>query len=160
MKKLVYIESSVISYLTSKPSRDLIRAAYQKITRDWWDSELEKHECFISDFVIDEITKGDFQASEARLNAIQGFKKLGLNETVFELVKEYQKNLNIPERAQLDLYHLALSVGNGMDYVLSSNFKHIANAYVREKLTEINSLLGLRTPTICTPEELIGENYE
>ena len=73
-------------------------------------------------------------------------------------MKKLVYNLNIPERAQLDLYHLALSVGNGMDYVLSWNFKHIANAYIREKLTEINSLLGLRTPTICTPEELIGEN--
>ena len=160
MKKLVYIESSVISYLTAKLSRDLIIAAYQTITKDWWDSELKKHECFISDFVLDEISRGDIHASQARLDAVKGFKKLGLNETVFNLVKEYQKKLNIPERAHLDLYHLALSVGNGMDYVLSWNFKHIANAYVREKLTKINSLLGLRTPTICTPEELIGENYE
>jgi hypothetical protein len=70
------------------------------------------------------------------------------------------KVLDIPSKAQLDLYHLAISVGNGMDFVLSWNFKHIANAYVREKLYEINSKLNLRTPTICTPEELIGGIYE
>jgi hypothetical protein len=160
MKKLVYIESSVVSYLTAKSSRDLIVAAYQQITKDWWDTELIKHECFISDFVIDEISRGDVYASKARLDVVKDFKKLDLNETVFQLVKEYQQNLNIPERAYLDLYHLALSVGNGMDYVLSWNFKHIANAYIREKLYSINTALGLRTPTICTPEELIGEIYE
>lgn len=160
MKKLVYIESSVVSYLTAKPSRDLIVAAYQKITRDWWDSELNKHECFISDFVVDEISRGDVNASLERLKAIKGFKKLSLNEEVFDIVKEYKKFLYIPEKSQLDLYHLALSVGNGMDYVLSWNFKHIANVYIRKKLTELNLSLGLRTPTICTPEELIGENYE
>jgi hypothetical protein len=121
--------------------------------------ELEKHDCFISDFVLDEISKGDTQASKKRLDAIKNFKILDLNETVFDLVKEYNQYLKFPERVQLDLYHLAISVGNGMDYVLSWNFKHIANAYVRKKLTEINSSLGLMTPVICTPEELIGENY-
>ncbi len=144
--------------MTAKPSRDIIVAAYQQITRDWWDSELTKHECFISDFVVDEISRGDIHASKKRMKVVKEFKKLGLNDTVFDLVIEYKKRLNIPERAELDLYHLALSVGNGMDYVLTWNFKHIANAYVRENLTEINTSLGLRTPTICTPEELIGEN--
>jgi hypothetical protein len=119
----------------------------------------EWHECFVSDFVIDEISRGDRNASRDRLEAVREFKKLALNETVLELVKEYTKVLNIPKKAQLDLYHLAISAGNGMDYVLSWNFKHIANAYIREKIFEVNSDLGLRTPTICTPEELIGDNY-
>lgn len=79
MKKLVYIETSVVSYLTSKPSRDLIVAAYQKITRDWWNRELIKHECFVSDFVIDEISRGDRNASKDRLEAVSKFKKLVLN---------------------------------------------------------------------------------
>ncbi len=73
-----------------------------------------------------------------------------------DLVNEYKKNLRIPEKSQLDFYHLAIAVGNGMDYILSWNFKHIANAYIREKLYDINTILELRTPTICTPEELIG----
>ena len=160
MKKTVYIESSVVSYLTAKPSRDLIVAAYQQITRDWWDLELKKHNCFISDFVLDEVSRGDSFAASERVRAIQNFIKLSLNQTVLELVKKYKIELGIPERSQLDLYHLAISVGNGMDYILSWNFKHIANAFIKEKLLEINSSLGLRTPMICTPEELIGGIYE
>ena len=160
MKKTVYIESSVVSYLTAKPSRDLVIAAYQQITRDWWDSELPKYDCFVSDFVLDEISRGDSIAASERIKAIENVRKLSLNQTVLKLVRKYKVELGIPEKAQLDLYHLAISVGNGMDYVLSWNFKHIANAYIREKLFEINSTLGLRTPMICTPEELIGGIYE
>jgi hypothetical protein len=160
MNKSVYIESSVISYLTARPSRDLIVSAYQQITREWWETELEKYKCFISDFVIDEISRGDSESASERLKVVKEFKKIGLNETVLNLVKEYNKVLDIPSKAQLDLFHLAISVGNGMDFILSWNFKHIANAYVRETLYETNSRLNLRTPTICTPEELIGGIYE
>ncbi len=75
MKKLVYIETSVISFLTAKPSEDLIVAAYQNITIDWWNNELNKHQCFISDFVIEEISRGDSIASQKRINAVSNFKK-------------------------------------------------------------------------------------
>jgi hypothetical protein len=157
--KKLYIETSVISYLTAKPSRDIVIAAYQQITRDWWIHEIGNYTCFISDFVIDEISQGDPIAASLRIKAVDGFVKLGLNPTVKNLVNEYQKVLSIPPHARLDLFHLAISVGNGMEYVLSWNFKHIANAFVREKLQEINFSLNLRTPTICTPEELIGGNH-
>jgi hypothetical protein len=116
MNKSVYVESSVISYLTARRSRDLVVSAYQQITREWWHSELTKYQCFISDFVIDEVSRGDSEAASERLKAIKTFKKIGLNETVLD--------------------------------------------YVRERLYEINGKLNLRTPTICTPEELIGGIYE
>jgi hypothetical protein len=160
MKKTVYIESSVISYLAARSSRDLVVAAYQQITKDWWASELSKYQCFISDFVVDEVSRGDKDAAAERIKACSPFLKLALNQTVLDLVKEYKRVLRVPERAYLDLYHLAISVGNGMDYVLSWNFKHIANAFIRERLFQINGSLGLKTPTICTPEELIGGNNE
>jgi hypothetical protein len=156
VNKTVYIESSVISYLTAKPSRDLIVAAYQQITRDWWHSELYKYQCVISDFVMDEISRGDTNAASERVKTVRHFNKIGLNQTVLDLVRAYNEVLGIPAKAQYDLFHLAISVGNGVDYVLSWNFKHIANAFIREKVYYINSSLGLRTPTICTPEELIG----
>ncbi len=160
MNKSVYIESSVISYLTARPSRDLIVSAYQQITREWWQTELNKYQCFISDFVIDEVSRGDSEAASERLRVVKDFKKIGLNETVLNLAKEYNRVLDIPSKARLDIYHLAISVGNGMEFILSWNFKHIANAYVREILFEINGKINLRTPTICTPEELIGGIYE
>jgi hypothetical protein len=160
MNKSVYIESSVISYLTARPSRDLVVSAYQQITREWWQFELTKYQCFVSDFVVDGVSRGDPYAAAERIKVIKEFKKIGLNETVLGLVKEYNISLDIPAKAQLDLFHLAISVGNGMDFVLSWNFKHIANAFIREKLYEINGKLNLRTPIICTPEELVGGIYE
>jgi hypothetical protein len=159
-KRSVYIESSVISYLTARRSKDIIIAAYQEITKDWWEQESAKYDCYVSDFVIDEISRGDYVAASERLKAVKGFKKLGLNETVHGLIAKYKEYLSIPEKSVVDLFHLAISVGNGIDYVLSWNFKHIANAHIREKLQDINEKLGLRTPVICTPEELIGEENE
>jgi hypothetical protein len=79
-----------------------------------------------------------------------------VNEMTLELAKKYSEALNLPFRAQMDLYHIALSTANGMDYILSWNFKHIANVFIRQRVSEINNSVGLITPTICTPEELIG----
>lgn len=158
--KTVYLDSSVISYLTARPSRDLVVAAYQQLTREWWNNELQFYNCFISDIVIDEISRGDTTAAADRLTIVKDFSKIAFNEKVLEIAKQYNKDLGLPDKAQLDLFHLALAVGNGMDFILSWNFKHIANAFVREKLYTINKVLGLRTPMICTPEELIGGLYE
>jgi hypothetical protein len=94
------------------------------------------------------------------LKAVEGYPKLSLTALVKTLVHEYQRVLTIPRSAQLDLFHLTISVGNGMDYIVTWNFKHIANAFIREKLYEVNCRLSLRTPTICTPEELIGGDNE
>ncbi len=115
---------------------------------------------FVSDFVIDEISRGDPDAASLRIEAVRGFKKLALSQTVLDLARKYKAVLSIPKKARLDLFHLAICVGNGIDYVLSWNFKHIANAVIREKLQDVNMDLGLRTPIICTPEELIGGTYE
>jgi len=159
-KKSLYIETSVVSFLTARPSRDIITAAYQQITREWWEFEIRKYSCYISDFVLAEITKGDPKAAVLRQKVVAGFPQLSLTPLVRTLVHEYEKVLAIPRSARLDLFHIAISVANGMDYIVSWNFKHIANAFIREKLQEVNYKLSLRTPTICTPEELTGGDYE
>jgi len=159
VKKTVYIESSVISYLAARPTRDIVLAAYQQITQEWWETERGKYDCFVSDFVVDEVARGDPDAASRRQTMIRGFRKLALTPVVLDLAREYKTALGIPERARLDLFHLAIAVGNGMDYVLSWNFRHIANAFVRQRLQEVNGVLGLRTPTICTPEELVGGSH-
>ncbi len=156
MKRTIYIETSVISYLTSKPSRDIIISAYQQITKDWWEMEMRHYTCYVSDFVIDEISRGDENAAKVRIESISFLDKIALNQTVLDLVRVYEQGLSIPDKAKMDIFHLAIAAGNGIDYILSWNFKHIANAAIKEKLFQINSQLGLRTPMICTPEELIG----
>jgi hypothetical protein len=154
-KQPIYIETSVISYLVSRMSSNLVLAAYQQITREWWDTQLHYYQPLISDFVIEEISKGDPLLSASRLKVVQKFKMLPVTDDVIVLGDRYLKELSIPRKARLDAYHLAISVIHGMDFVLSWNFRHMANAFVRRKLEMINSELGIISPTICTPEELI-----
>ena len=114
----IYIESSVISYFTARRPREIVAAAHQEITIDWWEEELTKFEPFISQFVIDEISRGDSDAAEKRLTVISLFKVLAMTSEVASLANKYYVVLNIPENARTDTYHIALSVFHGMDYLI------------------------------------------
>jgi len=151
----VYIETTIISYLTAKPSRDLIVAAHQQITSEWWASVRPEVECFVSPFVIDEATRGDDEDARKRLEAIADFSVLQVNEEVEALAREYFAALNIPEKAKIDAFHLAVAAWHKMDYVLSWNCKHIASGRVQKMLQDTNARLGVHTPIVCTPEELM-----
>jgi hypothetical protein len=154
-KKTVYIESSVISYLTAKENRDLIIAARQKITNNWWKRNSNSLELFVSTYVIDEISQGDVSASEIRLKAIKNCNLLPASDEISLLAKEYFRTMRIPDHAMYDSLHLACAVLNGIDIIVSWNFKHIANPTIRHILREINDKLGYETPEITTPEELM-----
>ena len=162
-KPKVYLESSVISFYANRRSKDLIVAAYQEISADWWENELHKYQSYVSQFVIEEISRGDSRAAKNRMDAIKAFPLLELPEEVFNLAQRYLKKIQIPRKAQLDAFHISAAVVNGMDYILSWNFHHIANVFVKQQIQRINESLGLETPIICTPEELIeneGDKYE
>lgn len=154
-KTTVYIETSVISYLTAWPSRDLIVAAHQQITADWWEAIRPHVECVISPFVIQEAERGDQSAAKKRLEAIVSLRVLDLNDEITALAQQYFAAIDIPEHARLDAFHLAMAVWHRVDYLLSWNCKHIASGRVRKIVSEINSQLGVPTPVICTPEELM-----
>jgi hypothetical protein len=154
-KQSIYIESSVISYLTAKENRDLIIAARQKITRNWWKRIADSAELFISTYVIDEIAQGDSSASEIRLKAIKNCNVLPASDEITFLSKEYFRRMQIPDHAMYDSLHLACAVLNGIDIIVSWNFKHIANPTIRHILRTINDKLGYETPEITTPEELM-----
>jgi len=154
MKPTVYIETSVISYLTSRPSRDLIVAAHQQITQDWWRL-LYLFVPYISEVVYDEISMGDSKAADKRINAIKGFTYLNINTKVLDLAKEYFDAINLSEKARLDSVHLALAVHHGLDYLVSWNLVHISGARPRKIVEQINYSHNIRTPIICTPEELL-----
>ena len=155
MKPAIYIETSVISYLTARPSRDLIVAAHQQLTVDWWDNVQPRVECFISPFVIQEASRGDQAAAQRRIEAIAGLAVLALNDEIRKLATTYFAAINIPEKAKIDAFHLAVAVWHELDYLLSWNCSHIASGRVRRILGEVNERLGIRTPVICTPEELM-----
>lgn len=155
----VYLESSVVSYYANRRSRDLVVAAYQEITRCWWEEELPKYDAFISQFVLDEISRGDPDAAAARTEAVAHAPLLELPDEAMELAERYLSHINIPRHSRIDAFHISVAVVNGMDFIVSWNFHHIANVFVKEKIRRINDMFGVETPVICTPEELT-ENGE
>jgi predicted nucleic acid-binding protein len=155
MKPSVYIETTVISYYSARPSRDLIAAAHQQTTIEWWEKALPKFDAYISPFVIGEAERGDIEASARRQNAISNFEILIINDEISNLANLYFQKTKLPEKARLDALHLATAVFHGMDYIVSWNFTHLLNPIVRRIVTEINSDRGIETPVICTPEELM-----
>ena len=155
MPPTVYIETSVISYLTARPSRDLIVASHQQLTAEWWDQVRPQVACFVSDFVIQEAERGDAGYAQKRLEAVRDFPVLGLSEEITALAQKYFAALQIPERARIDAFHLATAAWHRMDYLLSWNCTHIASGRVRRAIRDINDGIGVHTPTVCTPEELM-----
>jgi len=158
MKSRLYIESSVISYYASRPSRDLIVAGHQQITQQWWDQQLSGYDPYISEVVREEISRGDATAVALRLQAVKGFALLVVTPEVTRLARKYYAALDLPDKARLDALHLALAVQHGMDYLVSWNFAHIVGARPRGIIQRINYRMQMETPILCTPEELIDEN--
>ncbi|RMF94227.1 MAG: DNA-binding protein [Nitrospinota bacterium] len=151
----LYLESTIPSYLAARPSRDLIVAAHQQITHEWWQQVRSHFDIYISETVLAEISAGDPEAASRRLALVEEFPILALTEAVERLATQYQEKLGLPPKAQLDVIHLACAVVYEMDYLLTWNCTHIANGIVIYRLQTINTLLGLRTPVIVTPEELL-----
>ncbi len=155
MKPTVYIETTMISYLTARPSRDLIIAAHQQITQEWWKSALPHFEPFISPIVLEEISKGDEQGAKLRLESVASFPVLEVVPEVRNLADSYFSAIDIPEKARADSYHLAIAAWHGMDFLVSWNCTHIVSGRVKKIIEELNWARGLRTPMISTPEEIM-----
>lgn len=154
-RQTVYIESTVISYCAAHWSRDIVTMAHQQITSDWWNMALPLLDPYISQIVIDEISRGDKEAVHRRIAAVKQFKVLETTEEAARLAERYFDALTIPEKARNDALHLAIATLNGMDYLVTWNFKHIASARVRAVIEAVNYDLSYETPIICSPEELM-----
>jgi hypothetical protein len=161
-RESVYLETTIPSLATSKPSRDPVMAGRQTVTKYFWGHHRQKYELFISQHVIDECSQGDPYAAQKRLDLIKGIALLPTTEKTLELAGIYQKILDIPEKAKLDSFHLAVCVVSGIDYLLSWNCTHLGvNAYA--KVRDYNEKYGLWTPLLITPEaliDLVGEEQE
>jgi len=157
MKESIYLETTVISYYTARPSRDIIVLARQQITREWWPTAKKQFDIFISEAVIQEIQLGDIEAAEKRLNAIEEFYRLELNEEVTEIAQKYMEKLGIPAKSFGDALHLACASLHNIDYLVTWNCTHMANPVMIKKLIKTNDFIGINTPFICTPELLIKE---
>jgi predicted nucleic acid-binding protein len=155
MKETIYLETTVVSYYTSKPSRDIIVLAHQQITRDWWNTASKRYDVYISQIVVEEARSGDPEAAEKRLRILKEYQHLELNDAVEKMAQIYKDKLRIPPKALRDAVHLAGASVHGVDYLVTWNCAHIANGEVVRKLMKINESFGIKTPVICTPEELM-----
>jgi predicted nucleic acid-binding protein len=154
MKHKVYIETSVISYLTAWRSRDIVIAGNQETTKEWWERRAD-FDIFISQFVLDEAAAGDAQAAAARLLALQDIVELEVIEQVATIGEELLIQTALPLNARLDALHVAIAALHGMNYLLTWNCKHIANPAQRVKIESVIRSFGFQPPIICTPQELL-----
>ncbi len=156
MKPKVYLETTIISYLAAKPSRDLIIAAHQELTNEWWENRRKQFDLFVSQLVIQESKAGDKNASQKRLSILESIPLLELNEDVASLARDLIKEKALPKKAVEDALHIAIAITHGVDYLLTWNCKHIANAEKQHSITTTCHKKDFEAPIICTPEELMG----
>ncbi len=157
-KPSVYVETSVISYLASRPSRDVIVAGHQQITLEWWDAR-DDWRLFISPLVLREAGGGDAEAATRRLSFAQGLAVLPITDAAQTLATVLLAGAALPAKAAEDALHIAIAAVHRMEYLLTWNCRHIANASKRLMIATLCEQQGYRPPIICTPEELLGENY-
>jgi hypothetical protein len=156
-KQTVYLETSIISYATSRPSRDLIVAARQQITREWLGEAKRRYHLFVSQLVIREALAGDEAAAAARTSLLHGISQLAISDMSSILAQRLKSGGAVPVTAAEDALHIAIAAVHGVDFLLTWNFKHIANATMRYSIEHECREAGYEPPIICTPEELIDD---
>jgi hypothetical protein len=155
MKPKLYLESTIPSYLSSLLSRDIIVAGHQQITQEWWNNRSSDFELYISQFVLDEIALGDPNQAKKRMNMVKGIPLLGITDEVSILADDLIKSGVIPKKAATDSAHIALAAVHAMDFLLTWNCTHIANAAIKRKIEKVCQKDRYACPVICTPEELL-----
>ena len=155
-----YLETSVISYLTARPSKTILGAAHQQITQAWWETR-SQYQLLISESVLRECAAGDPIAAQKRLTNLAGIPLLVIDENALDIASELVKKGIVPSKASEDALHIAIATIYGVDYLLTWNCRHIANPEIQRNIAAFLEPQGLLLPFICTPEELLGnENHE
>ena len=149
----VYVETSVVSYLTARASRDVVLAAHQALTQHWWRGR-SSYQLVVSQLVLDEAAAGDQVMRARRLRALRGIPVLPLTDPATQLAKQLVRKGALPEKATVDAFHIAIAAAHEVTYLLTWNCKHLANAAMRTTIEAICRSEGLSSPIICTPEEL------
>lgn len=162
MKPKVYVETTVISYLAARPSRDLVIAAHQQVTRDWWEACVNQFELVASELVVQEASAGDQEAARERLDLLEAVTLLEATEEALTLARQLVERGAVARTSAEDALHIAVAATGGIDYLATWNCRHIANATMRSRIEETCRSAGDEPPIICTPEELLEaeENVE
>jgi hypothetical protein len=157
MKPLLYLETTIPSYLVSRPSRDLVVAGRQEITRLWWERRKADFRLVVSQVVLDEAAEGDREAAFKRLAMLKSVPLLAVTEAVVSLAEDLLKSKALPRKAARDAAHIAVSTIHGVNYLLTWNCAHLANAETFSGVEAVCFSAGYKCPVICTPDELLGE---
>lgn len=158
MKEIVYIETTIVSYLVARPSRDLLLAAHQQVTQDWWRDERPAYECITSEEMIREAAQGEAAMVGERMKALKGIFLIGITPEIETLASTFLSTGALPQTMRPDATHLAAATLAKADYLLTWNCKHLANAHVLRRLRKEAEKQGWALPDVCTPLELM-EDY-
>jgi hypothetical protein len=158
MKARVYIETSMVSYLTARPSRDVVAAAHQQISLDWWERRRDDFDLVASLLVLNEARLGNPEAAQRRLAVLEGISLLQVTDEAQQLAVTIVREGLLPQTAFPDALHIATAAVHQVDYLLTWNCNHIANAEILPRIAVIVERFGFGLPYICTPEELLGDS--
>ena len=151
----IYLETSVISYFVSDLSENIRIAGHQISTKKMWEI-LDSYDVYVSDTVIEEASKGDSGKASLRFGAISDFKILKIDRDVNNLAKVLLSKKAIPEKCPEDALHIAVAAVNEIDFIITWNFKHINNPFLKNTIRNIIINNNYKCPEICSPEEFIG----
>jgi len=153
----VYIETSVISYLTARPSRNAVVAVHQTQTREWWTRFRTRFELCLSQAVLLEIGRGDPVAAATRLELARDLRLLQISNEATALARRIIVECGLPEHAGLDALHVATAATNQIDYLLTWNCKHIANSTLQSRIAAACRSAGRTAPVLCTPSTFLED---
>jgi predicted nucleic acid-binding protein len=156
MLRRAYLETSVISYLAARPSRDLVVAARQQLTHEWWRRRRPDFELYVSELVLAEVAAGDPEVAERRIEILAGLPSLTVTKEATDLGRFLVQSVGLPAKARADALHIALAACHGIEYLLTWNSTHIANAELRPRVEAACRRRGYEPPVLCTPDELMG----
>jgi predicted nucleic acid-binding protein len=155
MKNHVYIETTVVSYFTAKPSRDIMIVGHQEATRELWAKLSSRYKGYVSALVFEEAGRGDPDQAQMRLAAIEKFPMLDIEDEARLLAEKILAKKGIPIEYPEDALHIAVAAVNGVEVIITWNFTHLNNPFTRKKVRKIVEAEGYSCPEICSPEELL-----
>lgn len=158
--KSVYVETSIISYLTARPSRDLRAAAWQQITAQWWEQARTRYELFTSEIVALEAREGNAEAAQRRLDILRQMEGLPIDQEAEAPASKLIAGGGFPEEAEVDALHVAVAAVHDIALFLTWNCRHINNAETKPVMRSICAVAGYTCPEICTPQELLPEETD
>ncbi len=156
----LYIETSIVSYLRQRPSSQVVMAARQLLTHQWWNNHRGDYELVTSQYVLDEASDGDPVLAAERLQSLDGIPLLPLDPRIGIIADEIMSRAILPPNATVDALHIAMVAHHQIEYLLTWNCKHIANARILPRIHGVLTDLECPIPIICTPEEMVDDDSE